>query len=560
MILNMSACCAAPIVLDPVMVSTSGSLLLTDDSIETLIDALLPVCTLLTPNLPEARQIAEHAKGFDASVLRLDPDLKSLASRLTFASAICALGPQAVLVKGGHTAMSKNQFETALRDLADFSAGHSSPAPRFQGGHDGNALSTGARVTSGRCTLTNKRIDVVRADAWPNSLFLETLFAGNGDVAEDYEVVVDVLYESTLNKFTCFVKRRIDKSCTHGTGCTLSSALAAHMSVRNSAQSAQSPDLAVDVWKSINYVQATIMRGYEELGSGPGALDHAAVIQPRGVLSSTVGGLHGKDGEVDGDVTASLARLLDSSRQRLGTDPTPFTTQLISESLPLWERYVWHPFVQAMSSEEGLTAQSGSQHPSLPLPSFTHFLKQDYHFLLHYSRVWSLAATQYSHDFRTSQLYNTLASAMAFEASSHVRLCEAFFDISRKELECEIEGTAVISYTRFVLDVGRLGELHLLTATLPCLLGYAEMGARLKRKRQQSAASPAHPGLQQWLDLYTGEEYTQAAKAGLAHIERVAERQRPSIAEMRALQGIWDAAVKLESALWDECAARRGEA
>lgn len=526
----------APIILDPVMVSTSGSLLLSHDSIHALISKLLPLCTLLTPNIPEAKQILAHASSSSTP-----SELTTLNDLLSAAKEIAALGPEAVLIKGGHNAMTQSQFDTALTQIA---TGTDVATVTFES--DSEALATGAQITSWQLRQSSGKMNCVRADTWPNSVFLQSLFEGDVE-AQDIQVVVDVLYHAPSNTYTCFVKRRVDKSCTHGTGCTLSSALAVHTSVHTDAQALQA-NLAVDVWKSINYVQAAIMRGYEDLGSGPGALDHAVSVQPRGVLSSTATGLHvgSKYVTADGDVTTRNASRLDNS---LGPDPTPFTTQLLSRSIPLWTQYVWHPLIQSLSHSTGLSV-NGEQ-GSLRLSSFAHFLKQDYHFLLHSSRVWSLAATQYASTFETSQLYNTLSSAMAFEASSHVDLCEKYFNLSRDDLDAEPEGSAVMSYTRFVLDVGRTGELELLTATLPCLLGYAEMAHRLKQARQQ-ASTITHDGLQQWLDLYTGPEYIQALKAGLAHVEQVAEAVRPSVDRMKALQRIWNAAVRLEIGMWDE--------
>lgn len=76
-----------PIILDPVMVAKSGDALLQDDAIASLIDKLLPLATLLTPNIPEA-----------ARLLSLDHDNTYVEQ----AKALLALGPKAVLMKGGH--------------------------------------------------------------------------------------------------------------------------------------------------------------------------------------------------------------------------------------------------------------------------------------------------------------------------------------------------------------------------------------------------------------------------------------------------------------------------
>lgn len=79
-----------PIVLDPVMIAKGGAALLQPDAVNTLRDALLPQATLLTPNLPEAA----HLLGTKPATTRAEMAIQGRA--------LCALGPQAVLMKGGH--------------------------------------------------------------------------------------------------------------------------------------------------------------------------------------------------------------------------------------------------------------------------------------------------------------------------------------------------------------------------------------------------------------------------------------------------------------------------
>lgn len=79
-----------PLVLDPVMVSKGGAALLRPEAVQTLKERLLPLATLLTPNLPEAAVLLGRAAPIEAHEL---PDV---------AHALRALGPRAVLLKGGH--------------------------------------------------------------------------------------------------------------------------------------------------------------------------------------------------------------------------------------------------------------------------------------------------------------------------------------------------------------------------------------------------------------------------------------------------------------------------
>ena len=87
---SLQAQTGIPIVLDPVMIAKGGAALLQADAVNTLRDTLLPMATLLTPNLPEAA----HLLGTKPATTRAEMAAQGLA--------LCALGPQAVLMKGGH--------------------------------------------------------------------------------------------------------------------------------------------------------------------------------------------------------------------------------------------------------------------------------------------------------------------------------------------------------------------------------------------------------------------------------------------------------------------------
>jgi len=78
----------APVVIDPVMVAESGAVLLDDEARAALIERLLPLTSVATPNIPEARVLT---------------GLGNEASQEELARAVIALGPQAVVVTGGHS-------------------------------------------------------------------------------------------------------------------------------------------------------------------------------------------------------------------------------------------------------------------------------------------------------------------------------------------------------------------------------------------------------------------------------------------------------------------------
>jgi len=84
------------VVLDPVMVATSGRRLLAPEAVETLRTQLLPLALVITPNLPEAAALLDAAEAADESEM------------LHQADRLLALGANAVLMKGGHASSAES--------------------------------------------------------------------------------------------------------------------------------------------------------------------------------------------------------------------------------------------------------------------------------------------------------------------------------------------------------------------------------------------------------------------------------------------------------------------
>jgi hydroxymethylpyrimidine/phosphomethylpyrimidine kinase len=78
----------SPIVIDPVMVAESGAVLLDDAARTALVERLLPLATVVTPNIPEARALTGAGES---------------DSQEDLAREVLALGPAAVVVTGGHS-------------------------------------------------------------------------------------------------------------------------------------------------------------------------------------------------------------------------------------------------------------------------------------------------------------------------------------------------------------------------------------------------------------------------------------------------------------------------
>ena len=88
---------ASNIVVDPVMVATSGAKLISDDAIETLKECLLPLATVITPNIPEAEVLS-------GMTIESEEDMEK-AAKMIFEKYGCA-----VLCKGGHQVNDANDL------------------------------------------------------------------------------------------------------------------------------------------------------------------------------------------------------------------------------------------------------------------------------------------------------------------------------------------------------------------------------------------------------------------------------------------------------------------
>jgi len=153
-----------------------------------------------------------------------------------------------------------------------------------------------------------------------------------------------------------------------------------------------------------------------------------------------------------------------------------------------WREYTRHGFVE------------GLKDGTLPREAFLHYLRQDYVFLTHFSRAWALAVVKAQTHEEMQVAAATVNGLMPEERMLHVGVCEAE-GISREELMATPERPENLAYTRFVLESGYSGDyLNLLAALLPCVIGYAEIGARLAGEVTSETYRP-------WIDTYAGEQY-----------------------------------------------------
>ncbi|GAB3252549.1 bifunctional hydroxymethylpyrimidine kinase/phosphomethylpyrimidine kinase [Larkinella harenae] len=147
------------VVLDPVMVATSGDKLLQDDAIDALRSRLLPLASVITPNLPEAGVLLGRSIGTFAEMQQAAIDL----------SQFC---PGAILVKGGHLTTDEST------DLLRLPSGemHSFSTPRID---TPNSHGTGCTLSSAVAAGLAKGLSVVEAVSMAKDYLTQALQIGS---------------------------------------------------------------------------------------------------------------------------------------------------------------------------------------------------------------------------------------------------------------------------------------------------------------------------------------------------------------------------------------------
>ena len=129
------------------------------------------------------------------------------------------------------------------------------------------------------------------------------------------------------------------------------------------------------------------------------------------------------------------------------------------------------------------------------------------------------------------------------EMKLHVGFC-ASWGISEAQMQAAPEASANIAYTRFVQERGLGGDLlDLQAALMPCIAGYAEIGAALL------ASAGANNPYRAWIDMYGGADYQNFAATWIAALDDSAEK-RGGEARFAALAKTFTQATQLEVRFW----------
>ncbi len=252
---------AKNVVLDPVMVATSGGVLMKQSALHALKYELAPAAEIITPNVREAEVLAEMK-------------ILSLADMRTAAVKISQFFGGAILIKGVDLAGASVACIVAEASAAD--TARNFKAFGHEMGENGACENSASSTKSADFASENFTSEGVNLTASGEPSFGQNLsaaplddgFKPSGEGGDLTNLAVDILYEN--GKFYEFSAPKISTRNTHGTGCTLSSAIACALAAGLSLPAA--------VAHAKGFVHRALGWG-EQIGHGCGAIDHYFTVQ-----------------------------------------------------------------------------------------------------------------------------------------------------------------------------------------------------------------------------------------------------------------------------------------
>ncbi|GAV51664.1 hypothetical protein ZYGR_0AF01350 [Zygosaccharomyces rouxii] len=421
------------LVVDPVLVATSGSALSSEALVKLVKDKITPLAELLTPNIYECFKLI----GSEFELHNVF-DLYELARKVA-----AATKSTNILVKGGH----------------------------IPWGQDGK------------------------------------------------DFVTDVLYLSQEDKFVVYSGPRILTTATHGTGCTLASAIASNL--------ARGYPMAQAVYGGIEYVQGGVSISCQVASShikSNGPINHvyAVEIPLEGMVQDEC--FTAQD-VIPATVNPKISNVVNGD----------FFEYLVSHPKvqPHWESYVHHDFVRQVAQG------------TLPRHKFQFFIEQDYAYLLDYARVHCIAGSKApSLDDVEKEL--VIVGSVRNEMAQHEKRLMQEFGVSDNSYFDRIERSqALKAYSRYFNDVAKRGNWQELVASLsPCLMGY---GKALLHFRDQIVAEEGTV-YREWCDTYLSPWYQDGMVQGKSLLNQIAQTSPAD--QLDNLLSIYANVCELETNFW----------
>lgn len=215
-----------------------------------------------------------------------------------------------------------------------------------------------------------------------------------------------------------------------------------------------------------------------------------------------------------------------------------FTEEIRPEAESIWDAIVDHPMVERLGTG------------TLDEEPFRYWVKQDYVYLVDYSRLFAYGAACAP----TLEAMGTFATLLESTINNEMDLHRGYaaeFGISETELEETLPSPTTQAYTDFLVRTAAAeGFGELVAALLPCMWGFNETGKRLAER-----GYPDHEGYAAWIEMYAGDEFSDLTEwcielmddvaDGASKADRARYRER-FLTSARYEYRFWDAAWRQE--------------
>lgn len=359
---------------------------------------------------------------------------------------------------------------------------------------EAKALASLTNVTFDEVDSQQTFIDLARK--LRQRLGCENLFVKGGHIPWG-STITDVLVTAD-DGVVVYESEYMDTDDTHGTGCTLASAIAANL--------AKDIDLDQAIANSIGYVHQAMVSG-TKLGKGNGPLYH--YIKP--------------------PVVKLVAPVKPLALNQ------PAYDYFKAQAGDLWTQYTHHPFLKKLATNQ------------LPGHQFTYYLTQDYFYLINYAQVHGLAAARAPNEeqvFAQAFIMNNIGE----EIRRHKHKMKETYGLDYANNTIP-RGKACREYCDYLLHVGENFDFALIKiAVAPCLHGYYEAGeyARLV------AVLDLAPVFKDWIGDYTSDWYREAHEQGQQVLDDIAKLVT-SEARLAEMVQMFNRVTQLEINFWSEC-------
>ncbi|MBD3168867.1 MAG: thiaminase II [candidate division Zixibacteria bacterium] len=172
-----------------------------------------------------------------------------------------------------------------------------------------------------------------------------------------------------------------------------------------------------------------------------------------------------------------------------------FVGEIRKRSDNLWKAVLNHPFVKGIGDG------------SLSQDKFEYYLKQDYVYLIDFSRLLAVTTAK-GRNLSDMSFFSILLNAtLTMEMELHRKVC-ADYGITTVDLENTEPAMITTAYTKYLLSTVYEGDFRdCMAVLLPCALGYVEIAEHLRKQ-----GLPEHKHYRAWIETYTSNEMKELVK------------------------------------------------